>query len=292
LGKTVTLAILACGLVLVVAMGSNRAIARVGGSGGATHWPNLAGDLFVVALAACLACAALIAYALWRGRRGRREPEAVRELPRVPWTDKALAVGMLAVVIGGVATALVVAVRRSIGAGLDQPPPSMPGAGTLVPLGNGAPSGASFTVHWWIVVGLVIIVAGGSVLSLARRRRPDIAKSEAHRSQRRVQVQAAVEETLEEITQEADPRRAIIRAYSRMEQTLAQNGLGRFPYEAPVEYLDRALATVQLSRSSAERLTNLFLRARFSQHIVDSGLKAEAIAALTEVRDELGAAEQ
>jgi len=289
--KTAALAVLACILVLVVAAGSNRSTARVGSSSGPAHWPNLAGDLIVIALATCLACAALIVYALWRGRPRRREPELVRELPRVPWTDKVFAFFLLAAVLGGMIAALVFAARNNSGAGADQPP-LIPGTSLPEPDGQGVSSGAPFAIHWWILLGLVIVVVVGVVVFLIVQRRGDPARMAPRRPARHERVRAAVQESLEEIAGETDPRRAVIRAYVRMEQILARSGLGRLPHEAPVEYLERALAGIQVSRSSAERLTSLFVRARFSDHVVDFGLKEEAIAALTAVRDELQAAAQ
>ena len=47
----------------------------------------------------------------------------------------------------------------------------------------------------------------------------------------------------------------MIRAYTGMERTLARQGLGRRPFEAPLEYLARTLVALRVSRSAGERLT-------------------------------------
>lgn len=56
--------------------------------------------------------------------------------------------------------------------------------------------------------------------------------------------------------------------------------------------MTRAFAAIQMSKGAGERLTRLFERARFSEHEIGLETKREAIAALTEVRDELREASQ
>ncbi len=288
IGKAVLLGLLTCALVLLIAMGSSRSTARVGGPAGPTSWPNLAGDLFVVVLAVCLICAALLAYVLWNGgRRRRREPELVRQIPRAPWLDQVVAGFVFLAVIGAVITAMIFAARSNGGVDIEQPPPSVPE--TTVPGAGGGPvsSGDAFVVHWWIVLGVAVIILGAALFLIIDRRRAPSVDSTARRPSHRERLRLAIEDSLDEIARDTDPRRAIIRAYAMMGQILAEHDLGRLPHEAPMEYLNRALTGIQLSRGSAERLTNLFVRARFSHHVVDAGLKEEAIAALAAVRDEL-----
>jgi len=97
----------------------------------------------------------------------------------------------------------------------------------------------------------------------------------------------ALEQTLEDLRAEPDPRRAVIAAYSQMEHALGRAGLGRRPSEAPREYLFRVLPVVGAGAASVERLTALFERAKFSPHEIDGAMKEEAIAALESLRDEL-----
>jgi hypothetical protein len=59
--------------------------------------------------------------------------------------------------------------------------------------------------------------------------------------------------------------------------------------DAPFEYLSRALAQLSVSAPAANRLTDLFERAKFSATPADHEMKAEAIRALEEIRDEVGA---
>ena len=61
------------------------------------------------------------------------------------------------------------------------------------------------------------------------------------------------------------------------------------PYEAPFEYLGRALRGVRVSPPAAGRLAALFERARFSQHVVGAETKDEAIGALREIERQMQA---
>ena len=100
-----------------------------------------------------------------------------------------------------------------------------------------------------------------------------------------------LEETLDDLRAETDPRKAVIGAYARMERALAAYGLPRLPAEAPDEYLQRIFSDLEVSRRSVSRLTALFSWAKFSGHDVAPEMKQEAIAALEAVRNELRAAE-
>ena len=73
-----------------------------------------------------------------------------------------------------------------------------------------------------------------------------------------------------------------------MERTFGVHGVPRRPFEAPLEYLERLLGVVEASAHSVRRLTQLFERARFSEHEVDLQMRDEAIEALVALREELG----
>jgi hypothetical protein len=104
-------------------------------------------------------------------------------------------------------------------------------------------------------------------------------------------IATALDESLDDLRAERDPRRAVIAAYARLELVLARHGLPRRSSEAPLEYLVRMLADVAVTPVAARRLTALFERAKFSQHEVGVEMKEEAIEALETVRDDLRAAE-
>ena len=100
-------------------------------------------------------------------------------------------------------------------------------------------------------------------------------------------VLAALDESLDDLRNDPDLRRAIVAAYARMEHALARAGLPRHPAEAPFEYVERALGSLETSAESVRRLTGLFEWAKFSQHEPEPEMRDEAIAALVAVRDEL-----
>jgi len=104
------------------------------------------------------------------------------------------------------------------------------------------------------------------------------------------QLSALLDDSLDDLRAERDPRRAVIATYARMESMLAGFGFPRAASEAPREYLARVLRDLlQASADAVSKLTSLFERAKFSPHDVDPEMKSDAISALVEMRDELRA---
>ena len=136
------------------------------------------------------------------------------------------------------------------------------------------------------VVGSLILGIGGAMAVFAVRRK----REQLRDLPVTIALSEVLAESLDDLRREVDPRRAVIRAYARMEQTLAAKGLPREKTEAPLEYLTRVLDVVQASGHSVRRLTQLFQRARFSTHEIDAGMKEDAIEALSGLRAELEAA--
>jgi Domain of unknown function (DUF4129) len=142
----------------------------------------------------------------------------------------------------------------------------------------------------WIPVLVIFGLAGLAILAwvlAARRAQPDRARERVRET-----LEEVIEDTLDDLRAEADPRRAVIACYARLERALAAAGFGRRRAETQVEHLARILGELDIGTRSVRRLTDLYQRAKFSQHEVDVGMKEEAIAALVEVRDELRASEE
>jgi Domain of unknown function (DUF4129) len=161
----------------------------------------------------------------------------------------------------------------------ETPRPTTPETGTDVP----PPYEPSVS---WIPIAVVVgLVLAGVVAYVVSERRA----RGARRSREVLAEQLAVvlDDTLDDLRAEADPRRAIIAAYARLEHVLAANGVPRRAAETPDEYLPRVLHDLELDSGAVECLTALFTRAKFSQHDVDTAMKEEAIGALEQVRDEL-----
>ena len=140
----------------------------------------------------------------------------------------------------------------------------------------------------WISIGivavLVLAVATAYVIPVIRAR-PARDQSEGVEEQ----LAAALDNALDDLRGETDPRRAIIAAYARLERVLAANGIPRHASETSDEYLERVLHDLELRPEAIGRLTELFTQAKFSHHDVDSTMKESAIEALGQVRDELRA---
>jgi len=136
-----------------------------------------------------------------------------------------------------------------------------------------------------IAIVAALLAAAGVAMFATRKSRP--AKEWRYRTHEDLAV--ALDESLDDLHTEPDVRRAIIAAYARMERALGAAGVPRRPSEAPLEYLARALHSLDANAPAVTRLTDLFERAKFSRHEPDDSMRTEAIDALVAVRDELRA---
>jgi Domain of unknown function (DUF4129) len=138
------------------------------------------------------------------------------------------------------------------------------------------------------IVVLSVATAGAVVIGYVLFRRP--ANRKPTPAELAARLSSVLDDSLDDLLAEQDPRRAVIATYARMERTLAGAGCPRAVAEAPLEYLGRVLRDLlHTSAEAVSRLTALFERAKFSHHEIDAGMKDEAIEALVSVRDELRA---
>jgi hypothetical protein len=144
-------------------------------------------------------------------------------------------------------------------------PPAEPGVVPLVVAG--------------VAVAAMVAIVVAQLRAERRRRRPPATRAE--------RLVGLLDDTLEDLERDPDPRRAVIAAWARMERGLAAAGLPRRPSEAPFEYAARVLETSLARPASVHRLTGLFERAKFSQHAIGPADRDEAVAALRAVRREL-----
>jgi len=142
-------------------------------------------------------------------------------------------------------------------------------------------------IDWVIVLAVfgVALAAFSTVAGMMIRGNRHVRREIAARKA----LAEILDDTLDDLRAEKDPRKAVIAAYSRMERSLASFGLPRRPFEAPVEYLGRVLEELRSGSAAARRLTHLFERAKFSQHTIDVVMKDDAIDAVATLRDELTA---
>jgi hypothetical protein len=100
-------------------------------------------------------------------------------------------------------------------------------------------------------------------------------------------LSGVLDDTLDDVREERDPRRAIILAYARMERALERSGVARHEAEAPLEYVARVLLELDVTAAPVRALADLFEQARFSHHPADETMKQRAIGALETIRAEL-----
>lgn len=177
--------------------------------------------------------------------------------------------------------------RRLDGAAANRRQTSGTGEATPAAPGQEGNAGEFAWIPVSITLGLIAVAIAGVWWSGRSRRR---ARGELGGGPLADALAAAVDESLDDLRAEPDPRRAVIAAYVRLERVLAGYGLPRKASEAPLEYLGRMLGEFSVSPPAARRLTNLFERAKFSQHAVGPEMKEQAIGALETVRDDLAAA--
>jgi hypothetical protein len=159
------------------------------------------------------------------------------------------------------------------------------GGGGIIKHPPKGPSGAVFVWQEAVIVFGLIAVAIAATVAIGRRNRVSPIDSDVAPAV----VAEALDESLDDLRTDPDLRRAIVAAYARMEKALRVTGLPRRPAEAPLEYLERALLTLDTSGPSVRRLTDLFEWAKFSHHEPEATMRDEAVEALVAVRDELRA---
>lgn len=275
-------------LLAFVAIASHAHRPGGGTGGGSSHSPTLVGDyLATIALIIMPVGAVLI---VW-GLANRRKQQALAG--RTNWRKNLIAAG----VISALLIVLVVTAENRQGRG--RRPALGPTHGAILgaPLGAKGPRKAveDDTVpphrpRWqWLpvlVLGsllLGIVVTTGAAVAHARRNREAL-DEEAQLARALDEVLA---DSLDDLRAERDPRKAVIRAYARMEQTFAAYGVPREGHETPLEYVARVLDSLRVSSFAVRRLVQLFERAKFSPHTIESSMKDDAIEALAGLRAEL-----
>jgi Domain of unknown function (DUF4129) len=281
-----TAAVLLLGLVVVAAGGY-----RLGDSGSDEASPYAIDTMVTVILAVyAIGALALIGVTIWAGVEMRRSPLPAPVRRRRTFPALALTLSLFAVL-------LLMSERfhwRFDLSRLRRPPAATTTAPTT-PSGVGnTPQASNRRPHeprFQIVPFLVVLGAAGAAfaaLYAAEKRRKQRLPREAPIAD---ELAEALDETLEDLREESDPRRAVIAAYARMERVLAGHGIPRSRFEAPHEYLARVLSDLTHGGRGAERLTALFERARFSTHAIEPAMKDEAIAAVEQLQAELAAAD-
>ena len=155
--------------------------------------------------------------------------------------------------------------------------------------GAGGASGVS-----WIAIAVGALVAILAIVAFHLLRRRQLAQGRLFAAaprrgleEQRRQVVEVLDESLEALEAEPDPRKAVIAAYVRMDRWLAQAGFGRKSSEAPFEHLDRIVGSLGATTAVGSTLAGLYERAKFDYRPCGPEMKQAAIAALVQLRDEL-----
>jgi hypothetical protein len=86
---------------------------------------------------------------------------------------------------------------------------------------------------------------------------------------------------------EGEPRNAIVRCWTELEDAVEAMGVARDPALTSEEFTAEVLQRYAVGRSQIESLGRLYREARFSRHPMSERHRAEAVGALTALRDEL-----
>jgi hypothetical protein len=278
--RLVPLGVAVAALVVLAGVASRgRPLAGSGGGGGPTA--SFFDYFFTTFLIAALIIVAVVAWGLLAVRPSKGKPRGRNHL-----------VSYLLAVAGGAAVALLLMHNahflqrfRQLDLNAKGQQQTGNGARKFPPASNNV-RGAR--IRWDEVAIVVALFAGATVFIVAGRSRKRM-RPPSWRSSSRQAASVALDESLDDLRNEPDLRRAIIAAYARMEAALAGAGIARHPAEAPLEYLERALTSLDTSSGGVRRLTVLFEWAKFSQHDPEPAMRDEAIDALVAVRDELRA---
>lgn len=150
-----------------------------------------------------------------------------------------------------------------------------------------------------MVAGAVIVIAGGIGLWTFVRDRARIRKSlnvrrpgRRRAGDRAAEVMAAVEAGLTALSDsDADPRRAVIGCWVRLEQAAAAAGTPRRIGDSPTDLVTRLLQSHQISVAVLDEFAAVYREARYAQHMIDDQMRRSAVAALRQLRVELARAE-
>jgi hypothetical protein len=139
------------------------------------------------------------------------------------------------------------------------------------------------------VVGVVVLVFWLLLRSGLRTRERKLTEEPAASPEAtREHVLAAVDAGLTELDDsDADPRRAVIACWVRLEQAAADAGTPRAPGDTPTDLVGRLLAEQQVSAIVLYPLAEVYRLARYAAHAVDTTMRDQARAALGHLRAEL-----
>ena len=139
------------------------------------------------------------------------------------------------------------------------------------------------------VVGLLLFTL---IRDILRRRTRAVPAGEVTRPPVRAadDVVAALDAGLVDLSDtDADPRRAVIACWVRLEQSAAAAGTARQIGDSPTDLVTRLLLRHEISGDVLAALAHVYREARYATHTVDERTRIEARSALQRLRAELTA---
>ncbi|MDW5323286.1 DUF4129 domain-containing protein [Plantactinospora sp. KLBMP9567] len=216
----------------------------------------------------------------------------------------------LAAVAGLLALAALAAAHSSIGFTRVEPPADIVptfeqqaqpvGGASAATAAPGQPG--DFIPHWVPYLGavlcgaVVVAVLVALLWALSRdllRRRRGLARPGARKlrsaEQTAEEVVAALDAGLVDLSDtDADPRKAVIACWVRLEQAAAAAGVERRPGDTPTDLVTRLLGAGRpVSADVLAAFADVYREARYATHTVDERMRAQAVAALRRLRTEL-----
>jgi hypothetical protein len=205
--------------------------------------------------------------------------------PAFPWWAKIPAV---LIALAALATPFVVLFTRKQHKKPIVPPPVHPGL-PLSGSGRVAASGAS--AIWPLIAGMVIAIAVVLTLTILSRHKR-VRDGSPNRGSRITALAEGLAAGSDALRAGTEPRAAIIACYAALERGFAAAGSAPDVADTPAEVLTRATEAGLVRSASAEVLTSLFRRARYSTELMTSADSAAAASALEQMRTDLEHAEQ
>ena len=272
---------IAVGVLLLVAVGviaSGTNPSRRGSASGT--------DVVVVALAAVVAAVSVgLAVTAWLRRDATRAPRPTDDTDSVYriLRRQRLAASAITLILLGLAVGLVASYLAR-----GQPPVGEPFPRATAPSTTTAPllaepeSGSTSDTWRLLLAGGLAVVAVATAVVATRRR---VAGRDAGRATTEVTDALAVAiADLDDLADDADNRRVVVRCYARMERAAALGGVPTDATDTPTDLVSRLVADRDADPAACQRLRDLFEHARFSTHPVDDAMRAEAAHALRAVR--------
>jgi hypothetical protein len=186
-----------------------------------------------------------------------------------------------------------------------------PGAGSGSPSAPSASAGAAaphipppydLNIPGWFSTGLAVL-CGAAVVAVAGVLLWYVVRDTIQVRGRRISVEpgtpqppaahqekvvAAVDAGLAELADtDADPRRAVIACWVRLERAAADAGTPRGRGDTPADLVHRLLAAHAVTRPVLDRFAAVYREARYATHVIDERMRETAVTSLRQLRDEL-----